>query len=43
VAPLSGQSSHQLAALARADALIIVPESVTELPGGTQVDVLVLP
>jgi molybdopterin molybdotransferase len=43
VAPVSGQSSHQLAALARADALIIVPESVTELPGGTQVDVLVLP
>jgi molybdopterin molybdotransferase len=43
VAPVSGQSSHQLAALARADALIIVPESVTELPGGTQVDVLVMP
>jgi molybdopterin molybdotransferase len=43
VAPVSGQGSHQLASLARANALIIVPESVTELPGGTNVDVLVLP
>jgi molybdopterin molybdotransferase len=43
VAPVSGQSSHQLAALARADALIIVPESVTGLPAGTTVDVLELP
>ena len=34
VAPVSGQSSHQLASLARANALIIVPESVTELPEG---------
>jgi molybdopterin molybdotransferase len=43
VAPVSGQSSHQLAALARANALIIVPESVTEMPEGADVDVLVLP
>jgi molybdopterin molybdotransferase len=43
VAPVSGQQSHQLASLARANALIIVPEPVTELPGGTGVDVLVLP
>jgi len=43
VAPVSGQSSHQLASLARADALIIVPESVTGLPAGATVDVLVLP
>ncbi len=43
VAPVSGQSSHQLASLARADALIVVPESVTELPAGTTVDVLVMP
>jgi molybdopterin molybdotransferase len=43
VAPVSGQSSHQLAALARANALIIVPESVTEMPEGAGVDVLVLP
>jgi molybdopterin molybdotransferase len=43
VAPVSGQSSHQLAALARANALIVVPESVTEMPEGADVDVLVLP
>jgi molybdopterin molybdotransferase len=43
VAPLSGQQSHQLASLARANALIIVPEAVTELPAGTDVDVLELP
>ena len=43
VAPVSGQSSHQLASLARANALIVVPEPVTELPGGATVDVLVLP
>jgi molybdopterin molybdotransferase len=43
VAPVSGQSSHQLASLARADALIIVPESVTGLPAGATVDVMVLP
>jgi molybdopterin molybdotransferase len=43
VAPVSGQQSHQLASLARANALIIVPEPVTELPGGADVDVLVLP
>jgi molybdopterin molybdotransferase len=43
VAPVSGQSSHQLAALARANVLIIVPDSVTEMPEGADVDVLVLP
>jgi molybdopterin molybdotransferase len=43
VAPVSGQGSHQLASLARANALIIVPEPVTGLPEGTEVDVLVLP
>jgi len=43
VAPVSGQSSHQLAALAGADALIIVPEQVTALPAGETVDVLELP
>jgi molybdopterin molybdotransferase len=43
VAAVSGQSSHQLAALARANALIIVPDAVTELPEGADVDVLVLP
>ena len=43
VTPVSGQASHQLASLARANALIIVPEPVTELAEGTEVDVLVLP
>jgi molybdopterin molybdotransferase len=43
VAPVSGQQSFQLASLARANALIIVPESVTALPEGTDVDVLMLP
>ena len=43
VAPVSGQSSHQLASLARANALIIVPEQVSELAAGHAVDVLELP
>ncbi len=43
VIPLSGQSSHQLGALARANALIIVPEPVTRLEDGAGVDVLCLP
>ncbi len=43
VAPVSGQASHQLASLARANVLIIVPEPVTELPEGADVEVLVLP
>jgi len=43
VAPLSGQGSHQIAALGRANALIIVPERETQLPQGDVVDVLVLP
>ena len=43
VAPVTGQASHQLASLARANALIVVPESVTELPEGSDVEVLVLP
>jgi molybdopterin molybdotransferase len=43
ITPVSGQASHQLASLARANALIIVPEAVTELAEGTEVEVLVLP
>jgi molybdopterin molybdotransferase len=43
VTPVSGQMSHQLAALARANALIVVPESVTALAAGDPVDVLELP
>jgi molybdopterin molybdotransferase len=43
VIPLTGQGSHQIAALGRANALIIVPEWETQLPQGDTVDVLVLP
>jgi molybdopterin molybdotransferase len=43
VAPLSGQGSHQIAALGRANALIVVPEWETRLPAGDTVDVVVLP
>jgi molybdopterin molybdotransferase len=43
VTPLTGQGSHQIAYLGRANALIVVPETDTELPAGSTVDVLVLP
>ena len=43
VTPVSGQASHQLAALARANALIIVMEPVVEMAAGDVVDVLELP
>jgi len=43
VAPLSGQGSHQIAALGRANALVIVPEWTTSLDAGAEVDVLILP
>jgi molybdopterin molybdotransferase len=43
VTPLSGQQSHQVASLGRANCLIIVPEQETRLPAGETVDVLVLP
>jgi molybdopterin molybdotransferase len=41
--PLSGQQSHQVASLGKANALIIVPERETRLPAGDTVDVVVLP
>ena len=43
VAPLTGQESHQVATLGKADALIIVPEQVDRLAAGEIADVLVLP
>jgi molybdopterin molybdotransferase len=43
VAPVTGQASHQLAALALANALIVVPEQVTSVASGETVDVLGLP
>jgi molybdopterin molybdotransferase len=43
VTPVTGQASHQIASLARANALIIVPEQVTRLAAGDVVDVIELP
>jgi len=43
VTPVSGQASHQLASLAKANALIVVPEAVTDLAAGDQVHILELP
>jgi molybdopterin molybdotransferase len=43
VTPLSGQGSHQIAYLGRANALIIVPERETRLAADDEVDVLILP
>ncbi len=43
VLPLTGQGSHQLGALARANALIVVPEQVTSLAAGDTADVMSLP
>ncbi len=43
VTPVAGQASHQLANLARANALIIIPEEVTSLQAGASVDVMDLP
>lgn len=43
VTPASGHTCHHLTALARADALIIVPEQITILAAGDAVDVLDLP
>jgi molybdopterin molybdotransferase len=43
VQPLTGQASHQLGALARANALIIVPEQVVAMDAGDPADVMRLP
>jgi molybdopterin molybdotransferase len=43
VAPAEGQGSHQLAALAAANALIVVPDGVESLPAGARADVMRLP
>jgi molybdopterin molybdotransferase len=43
VTPLTGQGSHQLGALARANALIVVPEQVVRMEEGDPADVLSLP
>ena len=43
VVPLTGQGSHQLGELARADALIVVPEQVVRMQEGEPADVVPLP
>ncbi len=43
VTPLTGQGSHQVAALGKANALITVPERVVRMQAGETADVLVLP
>jgi molybdopterin molybdotransferase len=43
VTPLTGQGSHQLGALARANALIVVPEQLTAMAAGEAADVISLP
>jgi molybdopterin molybdotransferase len=43
VTPLTGQGSHQVATLGKANALIIVPEQVTHMAAGETAEVLVLP
>ncbi|WP_028647294.1 gephyrin-like molybdotransferase Glp [Nocardiopsis sp. CNT312] len=43
VVPASRQGSHQLSALADANAFVVVPEDVTALPAGAVVDVMRLP
>jgi molybdopterin molybdotransferase len=43
VTPLTGQGSHQVATLGKANALIIVPEPTVRMTGGETADVLVLP
>jgi len=43
VEPLTGQGSHQVATLGRANALIVVPERVAQLAKGDMAEVLVLP
>ncbi|MFE0509664.1 gephyrin-like molybdotransferase Glp [Streptomyces sp. NPDC058964] len=42
VAPVGGAGSHLVAALAHADALIVVPEAVESVEPGTEVDVVLL-
>jgi molybdopterin molybdotransferase len=43
VTPLTGQGSHQIATLGKADALVVVPEWVVQMSEGDTAEVLVLP
>jgi molybdopterin molybdotransferase len=42
VTPVGGAASHLVKALAHADSLIVVPEAVTSVAAGSEVDVIVL-
>ncbi|MGK5641220.1 molybdotransferase-like divisome protein Glp [Streptomyces sp. URMC 126] len=42
VTPVGGAGSHLVGALARANALIVVPEDVTSVPAGAEVDCVLL-
>jgi molybdopterin molybdotransferase len=42
VSQVGGPGSHLVAHLARANCLVVVPEDVTELPAGTEVDVVLI-
>ena len=43
VTPLTGQGSHQIATLGKANALVVVPEGVVRMSAGDTAEVLVLP
>ncbi|HEX5302283.1 MAG TPA: gephyrin-like molybdotransferase Glp [Streptosporangiaceae bacterium] len=43
VEPLTGQGSHQIATLGRANALVVVPERVVQMAAGDTAEVMVLP
>jgi molybdopterin molybdotransferase len=43
VTPLTGQGSHQVATLGKANALIVVPEWIVRMAEGETADVLILP
>ncbi|MDS1270349.1 molybdopterin molybdotransferase MoeA [Lipingzhangella sp. LS1_29] len=43
VEAVSRQGSHQLSALAETNALVVVPEQITELPAGSLVETIALP
>ena len=43
VEPLTGQGSHQIATLGRANALVVVPEWIVQMAEGDTAEVLVLP
>jgi molybdopterin molybdotransferase len=42
VRQVGGPGSHLVAHLARANCLVVVPEDVTELPAGAEVDVVLI-